>query len=189
MSSSDKNDRIVESLLDDVCTTLSRPGLAVFAIGGDVQKPDASPETTSSLTIRWDRDEQGQCRKLLLPVGDDPTSKESFDMILKDCEPATFGIGSKEVLDEGYRKAGKLDDTAFSTSFNPYEHGIMDTINQVLAQGAHREGLGVRAEMYKLNVYSGPSGKFKAHVDTPRSDRQMGSLVAANSLYDTDTIK
>ncbi|RSM00093.1 hypothetical protein CEP52_009324 [Fusarium oligoseptatum] len=177
MSASDEDDRILESLLEDVCTTLSRPGLAVFAIGGDIQKPDPFPETTSSLTIRWDRDDQGQCRKLLLPVGDDAASKESFDMILKDCEPATFGIGSKEVLDEEYRKAGKLDDTAFSTSFNPYEHGIMDTINQVLAQGAHREGLGVRAEMYKLNVYSGPSGKFKAHVDTPRSDRQMGSLV------------
>ncbi|RSL63556.1 hypothetical protein CEP54_005155 [Fusarium duplospermum] len=177
MSSSDEDDRIVQSLLDDVCTTLSRPGLAVFAIGGDVQKTENSPETTSSLAIRWDRGEQGQCRKLLLPVGDDLTSKESFDMILKDCEPATFGVGSKEVLDEEYRKAGKLDDTAFSTSFNPYEHGIMDTINQVLAQGAHREGLGVRAEMYNLNVYSGPSGKFKAHVDTPQSDRQMGSLV------------
>ncbi|UPK97681.1 hypothetical protein LCI18_008616 [Fusarium solani-melongenae] len=177
MSSSDENDGVVQNLLDAVWTTLNRPGLAVFAIGGDVQKPDSPSETTSSLAIRWDRDDQGQCRKLLLPVGDDPASKESFGMILEDCQPATFGVGSKEVLDEEYRKAGKMDDTAFSTSFNPYEHGIMDTINQVLAQGAHREGLGVRAEMYKLNVYSGPSGKFKAHVDTPRSDRQMGSLV------------
>ncbi|KAL2675624.1 hypothetical protein Neosp_011814 [[Neocosmospora] mangrovei] len=177
MSSSDEGDRVVQNLLDNVWTILNRPGLAVFAIGGDVQKPDPSPETKPLLAIRWDRDDQGQCRKLLLPMGDDPASKESFDMILEDCQPATFGVGSKEVLDEEYRKAGKMDDTAFSTSFNPYEHGIMDTINQVLAQGAHREGLGVRAEMYKLNVYSGPSGKFKAHVDTPRSDRQMGSLV------------
>ena len=36
---------------------------------------------------------------------------------------------------------------------------------------------GVRAELYKLNVYSAPSGKFKAHVDTPRSEKQFGSLV------------
>ncbi|KAH9808831.1 hypothetical protein Tdes44962_MAKER06250 [Teratosphaeria destructans] len=36
---------------------------------------------------------------------------------------------------------------------------------------------GIRAELYKLNVYSGPSGKFKAHVDTPRSETQIGSLV------------
>ncbi|KAG9571687.1 hypothetical protein KCU97_g15840, partial [Aureobasidium melanogenum] len=37
--------------------------------------------------------------------------------------------------------------------------------------------LEIRAELYKLNVYSGPSGKFKAHVDTPRSETQVGSLV------------
>ncbi|KAH0411230.1 hypothetical protein KCU90_g19011, partial [Aureobasidium melanogenum] len=36
--------------------------------------------------------------------------------------------------------------------------------------------LGIRAELYKFNVYSGPSGKFKAHVDTPRSDTQVCSL-------------
>lgn len=28
-----------------------------------------------------------------------------------------------------------------------------------------------------LQVYSSPSGKFKAHVDTPRSKHQVGSLV------------
>ena len=35
----------------------------------------------------------------------------------------------------------------------------------------------LRAELYKLNIYSGPSGKFKSHVDTPRSEDQIGSLV------------
>lgn len=29
----------------------------------------------------------------------------------------------------------------------------------------------------RVQVYSGPSGKFKAHVDTPRSKHQIGSLV------------
>lgn len=38
-------------------------------------------------------------------------------------------------------------------------------------------GLGIRAELYKLNIYSGPSGRFEAHVDTPRSETQIGSLV------------
>jgi hypothetical protein len=36
---------------------------------------------------------------------------------------------------------------------------------------------GIRAELYKLNAYSAPSGHFKPHVDTPRSDTQIGSLV------------
>jgi hypothetical protein len=39
--------------------------------------------------------------------------------------------------------------------------------------------LAPKAELYKLNVYSGPNGKFKAHVDTPRSKTQVGSLVVA----------
>jgi hypothetical protein len=34
-----------------------------------------------------------------------------------------------------------------------------------------------QAELYKLNVYSAPNGKFKPHVDTPRSEDQIGSLV------------
>lgn len=36
---------------------------------------------------------------------------------------------------------------------------------------------GVHAELYKLNIYSGPSGMFHSHVDTPRDSTQFGSLV------------
>ncbi|KAI6896541.1 hypothetical protein KC334_g10841, partial [Hortaea werneckii] len=36
---------------------------------------------------------------------------------------------------------------------------------------------GLRAELYKLNVYSGPGGVFNPHVDTPRSASQIASLV------------
>ena len=35
----------------------------------------------------------------------------------------------------------------------------------------------IHVELYKLNIYSGPRGKFHAHVDTPRSPTQFGSLV------------
>ncbi len=33
-----------------------------------------------------------------------------------------------------------------------------------------------------MQVYSGPSGKFKSHVDTPRSPDQFGSLVVCLPL-------
>ena len=36
-----------------------------------------------------------------------------------------------------------------------------------------------QAELYKLNVYSAPNGKFKPHVNTPRSKDQIGSLVVS----------
>lgn len=36
---------------------------------------------------------------------------------------------------------------------------------------------GLRAELYKLNVYSAPEGKFEEHWDTPRGEGMVGSLV------------
>ena len=40
----------------------------------------------------------------------------------------------------------------------------------------HRD---LRAQLYELNVFSGPGSMFKAHVDTPRNTSQIGSLVVA----------
>ncbi|KAF5661724.1 hypothetical protein FCIRC_11750 [Fusarium circinatum] len=168
------------SLLSAVSSALDkRAGKDIFAIGGSI---DATTDSSNpSVTIRWDSKEQGRCRALTLPLSDDPVAQDGFNSLLADCQPATFGVGSQEVLDEEYRKAGKMNTEDFCTNFNPYEHGIVDTINQVLAQASVTDarGLGVKAELYKLNVYSGPSGKFKPHVDTPRSDQQMGSLVVS----------
>ncbi|EWY95012.1 hypothetical protein FOYG_04147 [Fusarium oxysporum NRRL 32931] len=173
----------LKGLLSAVSSALDkRAGKDIFAIGGSVGD-DGCPShaASNSITIRWDNKEQVHSRTLKLPLGDDTVTQDAFNTLVADCQPATFGIGSQEVLDEDYRKAGKMNTEDFCTDFNPYEHGIVDTINQVLAQASVTDarGLGVKAELYKLNVYSGPSGKFKPHVDTPRSDRQMGSLVVS----------
>ncbi|KAK5989672.1 hypothetical protein PT974_07927 [Cladobotryum mycophilum] len=163
------------TLLANVRSALvDRANKDVFAIGGKI--------SVHPVTIRWNGrdDDWDRGRRVMLPVNQgDETSKMAFEQLVKDCQPATFGRGSEEVLDEGYRKAGKLDGAGFSTNFNPYEHGVIDAITQALIQTTHAKDniWGVRAELYKLNVYSGPSGRFKSHVDTPRSDRQMGSLV------------
>lgn len=39
--------------------------------------------------------------------------------------------------------------------------------------------MSVKAELYKLNIYSAPNGKFKPHVDTPQNEFQIGSLVVS----------
>ncbi|KAF9442838.1 hypothetical protein P691DRAFT_797966 [Macrolepiota fuliginosa MF-IS2] len=91
------------------------------------------------------------------------------------CGPAGFGLGQENVLDDSYRKAGKLDEGKFSWNFNP-DHGSFasevatglfpwNTLNQ-----------GIRFEMYKLNVY-GEGSFFKPHQDTPRGKDMFGSLV------------
>ena len=47
-------------------------------------------------------------------------------------------------------------------------------VTQILLPGVSTRRRGIRAELYKLNVYSRPSDKFKAHVDTPRGkDRSV----------------
>ncbi|KAL8873488.1 MAG: hypothetical protein Q9174_001062 [Haloplaca sp. 1 TL-2023] len=107
-----------------------------------------------------------------------------FDKLLKRCQVATFGLDGEDVLNEEYRKARKLDPTVFCTNFHPHDQGILDSIQQGLLPSTVRGGLelavgpqGIRAELYKLNIYSGPSGKFRPHVDTPRGPTQFGSLV------------
>ena len=84
------------------------------------------------------------------------------------------------MLDDNYRKAGKLDTDQFLTSFCPYATGIIDVVTQLLLPNSTGgEPRAIKAELYKLNVYSAPGGKFKPHVDTPRSTSQIGSLVVA----------
>lgn len=139
-----------ESLFIAVCNTLAGRAKEVnFAIGGKIE-----PKALNGVTIRWDSGPQNQGRKLTLPVNDDAVAQNAFDQLVKDAEPATFGFGSQEVLDESYRKAGKIDEDKFCTNFNPYEHGIMDAVTQALVQSgdAHPGLRGIRAELYKLNV-------------------------------------
>ncbi|KAK3328729.1 hypothetical protein B0H66DRAFT_532 [Apodospora peruviana] len=182
-SQSDNNPDVdvneVMELLFSVSNALAeQAGKAVFAVGGQIPLAgltDSGSNSHSHVSIRWDTGTGNQCLKASLPVGEeDVASQHAFTQLLSACEPATFGRGNEDVLDESYRKAGKLDAERFSTDFNPYEYGVVDAISRSLAQ---RDHYGIRAELYKLNVYSGPSGMFKAHVDTPRATAQMGSLV------------
>ncbi|TVY40821.1 hypothetical protein LOCC1_G004633 [Lachnellula occidentalis] len=149
------------------------------------------PIRAPPVSLRWDHSkEAGQARyihfPLDAPVDGHHTDNQDymFQELLEACDPATFGLGGRDVLDEQYRKAGKLDTNRFSTSFHPHDYGIVDTISQTLLPSAlshimrdRFEHRGVLAELYKLNVYSGPGGKFQAHVDTPRGATQFGSLV------------
>ena len=106
------------------------------------------------------------------------------------CEPASFGIAKKDVIDESYRKAGKMDPSDFAMQFSPTSSGIMEGVRKSLFSNRTTES--IKVELYKLNVYGtsfnsdpfllltrlpGPGSFFKAHVDTPRSPSMVGSLV------------
>ncbi|KAH7252913.1 hypothetical protein B0J15DRAFT_360802, partial [Fusarium solani] len=109
-----------------------------------------------------------------------------LDELVEDCRPATFGRDGKDVLDEKIRKAGTMEASCFATNFNPYDCGIVDAIGRKLLPSIVRAGKqqavdrwGVLAKLYKLNVYSAPSGMFRPHFDTPRGHTHFGSLVVA----------
>ncbi|KAK2013035.1 hypothetical protein LZ32DRAFT_604813 [Colletotrichum eremochloae] len=162
----------------------------LFACGGNIPIRDTKSSAevgvpserkeSNPITIRWDLDgtsDNQACAKLSLPPVQD--TEAGLDRLLQHSQPATFGRDGKDVYDESYRKALQMDPTAFCTTFDPYSVGIIDAVAQVLLPSVsdsitHR---GVRAELYKLNIYSGPSGRFKPHVDTPRSASHFGSLV------------
>ena len=142
---------------------------ATFACGGSVPLSDLSTgnfgsgvqNLLPSVTIRWDsKDSYYKQSKISFPLPDcDDGSRKMLNFLLRYCEPATFGVGGRDVLDEEYRKAGKLDTSQFSTNFHPHDCGILDSIQQILLPSTIRGGQGVgvgpqgvRAELYKLNV-------------------------------------
>lgn len=117
---------------------------ATFACGGSIgSKP---------VQIRFG--ESGQGITLDLPSHD--ANSTEFDAFLKTSQPATFAHAGKEVLDEDYRKAGKLDRGSFATDFCPYESGIVDTIAQMLVPQTkhfkHARSVKVRPSVLRLGL-------------------------------------
>ncbi|RFU25895.1 hypothetical protein B7463_g10442, partial [Scytalidium lignicola] len=172
----------IASLLDSDKGTFSIGGSILIAPPHETTTGAAASERTKSapITLRWDPSSApaGESRNIMFP----PTSTHSMEQLetlLRDCQPASFGRGGQDVFDEAYRKASKLDASKFSSDLCPYELGVVDTVAELLMPSAYIAGgsRGVVAELYKLNVYSAPTGHFKPHVDTPRSEQQFGSLV------------
>ncbi|OQD67640.1 hypothetical protein PENPOL_c003G00358 [Penicillium polonicum] len=136
--------------------------------------------------ICWYTDGDNNPRVLTLPLDSNADSKSASDnlhQLVVGCDPASFGRGQEDVMDPRYRKARKLEPRHFFTSFHPSDFGILQNVEQILLPNFNtlfQNCLPFRklsAELYKLNVYSGPSGLFRQHVDTPRSQSQIGSLV------------
>lgn len=142
---------------------------ATFACGGSVPIVDGSAGLGNALgsaavclpvKIRCDAPLMDDDVSITFPR---PANEECFNerlnALLNNCQPATFGLGGRDVMDEGYRKASKLDPSQFSSNFHPHDCGILDSIQQVLFPSTVRGGLqlgigpqGIRAELYKLNV-------------------------------------
>ena len=98
-------------------------------------------------------------------------SEADMIKLLDVCSVASYGYKGKDVVDKNYRNAFKLDPDKFITSFHVWSTPILQEIQSIVPTV-----VGLKAELYKLNIYA-RSGFFKAHVDTPRSEKMFGSLV------------
>ncbi|KAL2830432.1 hypothetical protein BJY01DRAFT_260876 [Aspergillus pseudoustus] len=166
--------------------------MASFACGGSIPitvhthiGENRSLVACPPVSVFWSKRDDAAAQKLVLPVDgtDHQTDLDALRRLVTECDPASFGRGEQDVIDPEYRKAGKLDSNQFATSFHPADYGILDNVGQVLLPSIDSETDNelqfrrIKAEMYKMNVYSGPSGLFRKHVDTPRAANQIGSLV------------
>lgn len=142
---------------------------AVFACGGTT----ATASTEAPLCTLWFETSNGESHRLDFPATD-------MNILADACSPVSFGFQGQDVVNPSYLK---LDNTKFATNFHPYDHGIVDAIQQMLLPTvlAARQSSGGRArvvtDLYKLNIYAGSHDLFRPHVDTPRSETQFGSLV------------
>jgi len=106
-----------------------------------------------------------------------PGSLADCETLSKACKAATFGMNDRDVLDENYRKAGKIDRSEFSIAFDSAMKTSMESAaKELLTPAGELIEEDVRVRLYKLNVY-GPGSFFKSHKDTPRSDDMYGSMV------------
>lgn len=77
-------------------------------------------------------------------------SNTQLQNLVQACQPATFGVQQKDVLDESYRRAWKMDTVNFATHFDPNNTGIIQAIHDLLLKDPNAS---IRVELHKLNVY------------------------------------
>ena len=131
-----------------------------FCCGGKLQ-----PEQS---VVRLNYELNDEITKVTFPGADEA----ALAKLLQASSVASFGKGDQQVTDLSYRDAYKIDPDKLMTSFCPCNASILTEIETLMVPNRS-----IRAELHKLNLYTGPSGHFKSHVDTPRSGDMFGSLV------------
>ena len=79
-------------------------------------------------------------------------TEEELKDLSNACDPAKFGVNQENVLDETYRKAGKLDLDNFALNFSPEQLGFSDIIRKALLTPNKND---IIFERYKINEIGG----------------------------------
>ena len=152
---------LVEMANSQIVKSLGEIATERFTCGGSIPTP-------SKVQVTY-LDKVGQWNTVAFPGLQDADILK----LIESSSVASFGKGKVTVTDKSYRDAYALEPEKFFTSFQLSDCGIIGDVRVSLVPDV----LNIRAELYKMNVYSGPTGCFKAHVDTPRGGNMFGSLV------------
>lgn len=136
---------------------------ATFACSGTIPISESQPEETlvsAPVSIFWSTGNGSTAHKLVLPLNGtvQESSAGALQQLVADCDPASFGLGDKDVIDPEYRRAVKLNPDQFASSFHPANHGIIEDIEQILLPSFSSEHENksqspkIHAELYKFNV-------------------------------------
>jgi hypothetical protein len=87
---------------------------------------------------------------------------DELEQLAQACEPASFGVKQENKLDESYRKAGKMDSGCFASMLDPSHTDLIKIVRGYLLEGLDSKE-GIKAELYKLNIYS----KYFVHSSLP----------------------
>ena len=136
---------------------LSKRLLSRFCCGGKLQP------TQSGIRLHYEID--GNITKIVFPGADEA----ALTKLMSVSSMASFGKGNQQV---SYRDAYEIDPDKFTTLFYPCNAKILSEIESLMVPNRS-----IRAELYKLNLYTGPGGHLKSRVDTPCSGKMFGSLV------------
>jgi hypothetical protein len=83
-----------------------------------------------------------------------PASSQDVQALAKACEPAPFGRNHEDVLDDNYRRAGKMDRSRFSISLGASSGTSLDkTAGELLDATPSGDSENIDVDLYKLNVY------------------------------------
>ena len=131
-----------------------------FCCGGKLQPAESR--------IRLNYEVESEIAKLVLPSADEA----ALAKLVSASSVATYDKDNQQVTDLSYCDAYEIDPDKLMTSFCLCNTKILSEIESLMVPNRS-----IRAELCKLNLYTGPGGQFKSHVDTPCSGGMFGSLV------------
>jgi hypothetical protein len=114
--------------------------------------------------------------KGLGPIGLPLTAKQAKELI-KHCEQAPYGKGTKTLVDTDVRRVWHLQPNRFALKNPDWNRALMDIVAQVQeALGLEKQKL--ESHLYDLLLYE-PGSFFLPHRDGEKLDRMVSTLVVA----------